>query len=120
MQWLQAQGDHYRNAPVVGGLAGGAAHLQSCQAFLTAPASTVLAEASRGVKIVALSSFHPPTKIIAADFHAEGQESPTVDIDQETGDQSCLRLSASRCSIYIYRIGDSSMIPTPRRYGGYG
>ena len=44
----------HRNAPVVGGLAGGAAHLQSCQAFLAAPASTALAEASRGVKIVAL------------------------------------------------------------------
>ena len=38
----------------MGGLAGGAAHLQSCQAFLTSPASAVLAEASRGVKIVAL------------------------------------------------------------------
>jgi hypothetical protein len=38
----------YRNAPVVGGLAGGAAHLQSCQTFLTSPASAVLAEASEG------------------------------------------------------------------------
>jgi len=37
----------------LGGLAGGAAHLQSYQAFLTTPASTVLAEASEG-KIVAL------------------------------------------------------------------
>ena len=37
----------------MGGLAGGAAHLQSSQAFLTTPASTVLAEASEG-KIVAL------------------------------------------------------------------
>ena len=45
---------NYRNAPVVGGLAGGFAHLQSCQTFLTSPASTVLAEASRGAKIVAL------------------------------------------------------------------
>ena len=45
---------NYRNASVVGGLAGGSSHLQSCQAFLTSPASTVLAEASRGVKIVAL------------------------------------------------------------------
>ena len=44
----------YRNAPVVGGLAGVSSHLQSCQAFLTSPTSTVLAEASRGVKIVAL------------------------------------------------------------------
>jgi hypothetical protein len=44
----------YRNAPVVGGLAGGSAHLQNCQAILTTPAITVLAEASRGVKIVAL------------------------------------------------------------------
>ena len=48
------QGHIHRNAPVVGGLAGGAAHLQGCQTFLTAPASAVLAEASRGVKIVAL------------------------------------------------------------------
>jgi hypothetical protein len=44
----------YRNAPVVGGHAGGSAHLQSYQAILITPASTVLAEASRGVKIVAL------------------------------------------------------------------
>ena len=69
----------YRNAPVVGGLAGGYVHLQSCQTFLTTPASTALAEASRGVKIVALmalanlrgfalSSFHTPTLSIAADF----------------------------------------------------
>ena len=30
---------------------------------------------------------------IAADFHAEVQDSPIVDIDQVTGNQSCLRLS---------------------------
>ena len=76
---------NYRNAPVVGRLAGGAVHLQSCQTFLTTPASTVLAEASRGVKIVTLSPFHPPIINIAAGCHAEGQESPTVDLNQAAG-----------------------------------
>ena len=51
---LNGRGHIHRNAPVVGGLADGATHLQSCQALLTTPASTALAEASRGVKIVAL------------------------------------------------------------------
>ena len=36
------------------GHAGGSAHLQNYQAILTLPACAVLAEASRGVKIVAL------------------------------------------------------------------
>lgn len=44
----------YRNAPVVDGLAVSSAHLQNCQTTLTTPASTVLAEASSGVKIVTL------------------------------------------------------------------
>jgi len=57
---------------------------------------------------------------IAADFHAEGQDSPIVDIDQATDNQSCLRLSTLRCSSYIQSIGDGSVIPVPRRGGDYG
>ena len=45
-----------RNAPVVGGFAGGSTHPQSCQAIPTTPASAVLAEASGGVKFVALTA----------------------------------------------------------------
>ena len=69
---------NYRNAPVVGGHTGGSAHLQNYQAILTLPACAVLAEAFRGVKIVALmalanllgfalSSFHPLSTSIATD-----------------------------------------------------
>ena len=84
----------------MGGHAGGSAHLQNYQAVLTLPACAVLAEASRGEDRchygsgkplwLALSSFHPPDTSIAADFHAEGQESPIVDPDQATGNQLCL------------------------------
>jgi hypothetical protein len=42
------------NAPTAGGLAGGAAHPQSRQASLAAPASTALADAPGRVEIVAL------------------------------------------------------------------
>ena len=38
----------YRNAPVVGGHAGGSTYLQNCQVILTLPACTVLAEALEG------------------------------------------------------------------------
>ena len=45
---------NYRNTPVVSGHAGGSAYLQNYQTILTLPACVALAEASRGVKIVAL------------------------------------------------------------------